>query len=191
MNNDRRLYISAVVAIVAVSALWLWWQGRVLICKCGTVRLWHGEVMSSENSQHILDWYSPSHLIHGFLFFALCVLFCRLAGWRMQFFPALTVSTLIEAAWELVENSNSVIERYRSVTISLDYYGDSVVNSVSDIAMMILGFFLASRLPVWLSVLLVVGMETVTMLVIRDGLLLNIVMLLHPLDAIREWQALR
>ena len=191
MDNHRRLYISAILAIVAASALWLWWQGRVLICKCGTVRLWHGEVMSSENSQHLLDWYSPSHLILGFLFFALGTLFCRIAGRQMQFFPALTVSTLIEAAWELVENSNGVIERYRSVTISLDYYGDSVVNSVSDIAMMILGFMLASRLPVWLSVLLVIGMETVTMLLIRDGLLLNIVMLLHPLDAIREWQALR
>ncbi|RNF33960.1 DUF2585 family protein [Paracoccus methylarcula] len=191
MKNQRLLSYLAVPAILAVTGLWLWWRGRVLICKCGTLRLWHGEVVSSENSQHLLDWYSPSHLIHGFLFFALIALFCRLFRLKMRFLPALTIATLVEAAWELVENSDSVIERYRAVTISLDYYGDSVVNSISDIAMMILGFALASRFPVWLSVLLVIALEVVTMLVIRDGLLLNIVMLLNPLDAIREWQAAR
>lgn len=191
MNRSRNFHIAAILTMIAASAVWLWWQGRVLICKCGTVKLWHGAVVSSENSQHILDWYSPSHLIHGFLFFALIALICRISACRMGFYPALTLSTLIEAAWELVENSNTIIERYRAVTISLDYYGDSVLNSVSDIVMMIIGFVLASRLPVWLSVLLVVGMEVVTMLIIRDGLLLNIVMLVHPLDAIREWQSLR
>lgn len=186
--SNRAAYFS-VFAVVIATGIWLWWRGRVLICKCGTVKLWHGEVVSSENSQHIFDWYSPSHLIHGFLFFAICALIWRIFGRKMNFSLALLISTIIEAAWELVENSNSVIERYRSVTISLDYYGDSVVNSISDIVMMIVGFYLASRFPVWVSVALVIGLEVLTMIIIRDGLLLNVIMLLHPLDIIREWQA--
>lgn len=191
MTYSRRLALVSVPAILLVTGLWLWWRGRVLICKCGTVKLWHGEVVSSENSQHLLDWYSPSHLIHGFLFFAAAVLICHLFRRRMDFALALVIATLIEATWELVENSDSVIEHYRAVTISLDYYGDSVVNALSDIAMMILGFFLAARLPVLVSIALVIGLEALAMLVIRDGLALNIIMLLYPLEAIREWQSMR
>jgi hypothetical protein len=176
-----------VVGIILLTAAYLLWIGREPICKCGYVKLWHGEVVSSENSQHISDWYTPSHIIHGFLFFGLLWLVAR----RLSFGWRLAIATLIEAAWEIVENSDAVIERYRSVTISLDYYGDSVLNVVADIAAMIIGFWLASKLPVWVTVALIILFEAVTIYLIRDGLALNVLMLLYPLDWIAEWQAAR
>lgn len=184
MVRDLRPYALTGLVILAAAA-WLLWIGRVPYCACGHVRLWHGETMSAENSQHISDWYTPSHLIHGLLFYAALWLVAR----RLSFGWRLAIATAIEAAWEIVENSDAVIERYRSVTISLDYYGDSVLNSVADILAMILGFCLARLLPVWASVALVVGFEVLTAIVIRDGLALNVIMLLWPLDAIRDWQA--
>jgi hypothetical protein len=174
-----------VVGIILLSAAYLLWLGREPWCKCGYVKLWHGQVVSSENSQHISDWYTPSHIIHGFLFFGLLWLVARKLsfGWR------LAIATLLECAWEIVENSDAVIERYRSVTISLDYYGDSVLNVVCDVLAMVLGFFLASRLPVWVTVALIILFEAVTIWLIRDGLALNILMLLYPLDSVATWQA--
>lgn len=185
MSFRKSLPYLLTAAVIAAAAAYLLWIGREPICKCGTVKLWHGETMSSENSQHIADWYTPSHLLHGLIFYGLLWLVARRVpfGWR------LLIATLIEIAWEIVENSDAVIERYRAVTISLDYYGDSVVNSVADILAMVAGFFLASRLPVWASVALVIGFELLTMWVIRDGLTLNVVMLLYPLDMVRDWQA--
>ncbi len=184
MTKSRLPYLMTVL-IIAATAIWLFWDGRVLICKCGYVKLWHGQVVSSENSQHISDWYTPSHIIHGILFFGALWLMAR----RMSFGWRLAIATLVESAWEIVENSDAIIERYRAVTISLDYYGDSVLNSVFDILAMILGFLLASRLPIWLSVALIVGFEALTIWLIRDGLALNVLMLVYPLDSVKAWQA--
>ncbi|MBB3951989.1 DUF2585 family protein [Aureimonas jatrophae] len=180
--EPRWLLLALLAALGAGAVLLL--MGRVPICTCGTVKLWHGQVVSSENSQHLSDWYSPSHLIHGLLFYgALHLLLPRRSlGLR------LLLATLAEAAWEIAENTDAVIGRYREATIALDYYGDSVVNSLSDIAFMWVGFWLASRLPVWASVLIAVGFEVLTTWLIRDGLALNVLMLVYPLDAVRQWQ---
>lgn len=165
-------------------AVILLWMGREPICKCGVVKLWWGQTVSSENSQHLSDWYTPSHVLHGILFFGAL----RLVAGRLSVSWRLVVATFVEIAWEVVENTDRVIEHYRAVTISLDYYGDSVVNSVADILAMIFGFWLAGKLPVWMSVALIVGFEVLTIAVIRDGLALNILMLLYPLEAVKTWQ---
>lgn len=182
MKRSLPYFVTA--AIVGLAGVWLYMAGRVLICTCGYVKLWHGQTMSSENSQHLMDWYTPSHLLHGILFFAILWLVAR----RLRFGWRLVIATLVETAWELVENSSFIIERYRAVTISLDYYGDSVINALADIGMMIVGFWLAARLPVWASVAIVIGFEASTIWLIRDGLALNILMLVYPLDAVRDWQ---
>ena len=183
MTRNRLPYFLTVAITIATLVI-LIGMGRVITCKCGWVDLW-GTVGTSEGSQQLFDWYTPSHLLHGFLFYAFLWLVARRidVGWR------LVIATLVECAWEIAENTNAVIERYREVTISRDYYGDSVLNSFTDILAMFVGFWLSARLPVWASVAIVIGFEVLTMIIIRDGLALNVIMLLYPLDAIRDWQA--
>ena len=165
-------------------------MGRVPICACGTVKLWHGVVQSAENSQHLADWYTFSHIIHGLLFY----FFAHILWRRWKLFGgkpaswALPIAVAFEAFWELLENSPLIIDRYREVTASFGYSGDAVVNSLADIGWMALGFWIASKLPWKASLALAVAFELFTLAMVRDNLTLNVLMLVWPVDAIREWQ---
>lgn len=191
MRNKARIaprplgYASTGLGIIAAAAVILRAMGQPLICHCGTVRLWQGDVASAENSQQLVDWYSPSHLIHGLLFYGLLWLVAR----RRPLGLRALIALLIESGWEILENSPIIIDRYRAATISLGYRGDSVINSMSDITFMLIGFALATRLPVVASVVLAILLELTVGYMIRDNLTLNIIMLIWPIEAIRTWQA--
>jgi hypothetical protein len=174
--------------LIAIAAGTLLWMGREPICKCGNIKFWQGTVMSSENSQHVTDWYTFSHIIHGFLFYGLFWLIRRVSGLPISFGLALLLAIVAESAWEITENTDAVINHYRSATISLDYYGDSVLNSVSDILAMVLGFLFARLAPVWVTVTGALAMELIVGWLIRDNLTLNVIMLLWPMDWIKAWQ---
>ena len=180
----RRTAIAEILIIACAAAIELA-MGRNPICTCGTVALWVGERDSPRTSQMLADWYSLSHVVHGLLLYAALWLVFRRWPVRHRFLAALAVET----TWELIENTPLVIDRYRATTAALGYTGDSVINSVSDILMMCLGFLLARKLPVWVSVVLVVVLEVVPLFVIRDNLTLNVWMLLAPNAAIQAWQA--
>jgi len=173
-----------IVAVAALSGFLQLQMGRPLTYRHGPVRLWSGDASSDQNSQQISDPYTFTHVIHGAAFYGLTRALLRSAPFSLC---ALVVVTL-EAAWEAYENTDQVINRYRAATISLGYYGDSVVNSMADVLACIVGLLLARRLPVGVTVAWVLVIELVLAFWIRDNLTLNIIMLIRPIDAIRTWQ---
>ena len=179
--RTRRAALAAIL-LLAIAATILWAMGRPPICTCGYVSLW-GRVGPAQ-SQMLADWYSPSHFIHGLIFYWLGWLVAKSQPVERRFLVAM----LVEAAWEIAENSPIVIDRYREATMALGYSGDSILNSMSDISMMAIGFVAARKLPVWASIVLAIGFELLTLAIIRDNLTLNVWMLVAPNDSIRVWQ---
>ncbi|MEX0852222.1 MAG: DUF2585 family protein [Bauldia sp.] len=172
-------------ALIVVAALLNRGMGHPWICDCGFVKLWHGVAHSNQTSQHLTDWYTPSHIIHGLVFYFGLWLIAR----RWSIYLRGVIAVVLEVSWEVIENTPWIINRYRTVTVSLDYFGDSVINSTFDALAMVIGFILARALPVWASVAIVVGLELWTGYFIRDNLSLNIIMLLWPVQSILDWQA--
>ena len=180
----RKAALPALLILGAAAAILLG-MGRNPICTCGTIDLWVGARDSAKTSQMLSDWYSLSHIVHGLLFYALLWLVWRRAPVEWRFLVALVV----EATWEVIENTPMVIDRYRATTAALGYSGDSVLNSLSDILMMCVGFLAARRLPVWASVALLILLELIPLFVIRDNLFLNVWTLLAPNAGVQAWQA--
>jgi hypothetical protein len=183
-KNERSRIWLAIVVILAIAVVALRMQGRLWICACGRVDVWSGNINSSDNSQHIADPYSLTHVLHGLLFYGALALVVPRVPVRWRFVIAIAV----EALWEVVENSAFVIGRYRATTLALGYEGDTVVNSVSDILFMAAGCWLARRLGFRRSAVVFVLAELILVVWIRDSLILNIIMLLVPIDAIKSWQ---
>ena len=186
-------YWLAAIVIILFFALTLFFMGQPLICTCGYLKIWHGDVQSSENSQHLTDWYTFSHIIHGFVFYWIFTFVGKRwrwssQPWRWSLRFVLLLSLLAEISWEIVENTDVIINYYRENTISLGYYGDSVINSVFDVVFMMGGFFLASRFPVWAIIALAVAMELAVAYYIRDNLILNILMFIYRFQSILQWQ---
>ena len=183
--DRKNTIIAGFIAIMGLAACIELWMGRPLLGPDGKFGWWEGNIWSSENSQRLVDAYSFSHIIHGILFYAFLWLVARKTSLSCRFLTA----AFLEAFWEVLENSPLIINRYREVTISLGYVGDSVLNSCSDILMMALGFWFAYRARLWTSIALVFVLEVGCLLWVRDNLTLNLIMLIHPIDAIKAWQS--
>jgi hypothetical protein len=177
--------IAAALVITAAAAGILLWMGRIPYCTCGTIKLWHNHANDAETSQHFADWYTYSHVLHGVIFY--WILWAIFRG-RLSVAARLVIAMLMEAAWEIFENTSFIIERYRAQTVSRTYTGDSVINSVGDMLATLFGFLVTARLPVWLTVVLLIATEITMLVLLRDNLILNIIMLVYPLEAIRQWQ---
>jgi len=182
IKKNKTLII--VLSIVLVTAGILFFMGRPFFCKCGEIKFWTASMESAKGSQQLFDPYTFTHLIHGALFY----LILRFLFPRSSFAKRIIIAVFIESAWEILENSPMIIEQYRAATISLDYYGDSILNSIGDIMAMIVAFIAVKRFPVWVSIIGVIAIELILLLLIRDNLTLNIIMLLYPVDAIKIWQ---
>lgn len=174
----------AIIVVITVAALLLRFQGRLWTCACGEVYFWAGNVWSAHNSQHFLDPYAFTHLLHGFLFFWVMALAARRLWPSWQF----VLAVFAEAIWEVIENTEFAIERYRTATISIGYEGDTILNSAGDLLVCGLGFWLARYLGLRLSIVVFCLTELALLVWIRDSLVLNIVMLFFPIDAIKAWQ---
>ena len=173
------------LGIIAITAGLLYAAGRSPICPCGTVKFFDFVPKAGEDSQHIFDWYTFSHILHGLIFYFAIWLVGR---GRVPFTVAILIALVLEGAWEVFENSQYIINRYQSQSISEQYNGDSVINSVGDLLTMAFGFFLASRLPVLASIAVLIGVEVWMAWMIRDNLTLNIISLTHPIEWISQWQ---
>ncbi len=175
--------ILCLVVIVAAAVI-LVGQGRVWWCQAGDMVPWSWNIWTTHNSQHIIDPYAFTHVLHGVLeFWLIGLVFRRLPlSWR------LFIAVLIESTWEVAENTSFVIERYRTVTLSLDYFGDSIINSLADIVCCATGFTIAYKLKFWKSFALFLATEAVLIVWIRDSLLINIIMLIYPIEALKAWQ---
>ncbi|HYV33632.1 MAG TPA: DUF2585 family protein [Candidatus Limnocylindria bacterium] len=183
--QEYKWVIVWLIVVLVVVAIAEHFMGRLTWGPDGRFGWWDGNIYSSENSQRVFDAYSLTHVIHGFGFYLLLWLVAR----RLPAKYRLVAAIILEGAWEVLENSPIIINRYREVTISLGYLGDSVLNSLSDILMMALGFLLAWRLKVWASVVTVIAIEIALLLWVKDNLTLNLIMLIHPIDAIKNWQS--
>lgn len=184
LKKYKRIVIPCLLVFVAVG-LTEYFMGRSVFGPDGRFGWWDGNIYSSENSQRLFDAYSLTHIIHGFIFYFLLWLVARVLPVKYR----LLAAVLLEGAWEILENSPFIINRYRSQTVSLGYTGDSILNSLSDIVMMSAGFLIAWRVKVWQSVLAIVAIELALLWWVRDNLTINIIMLIHPIEAIKNWQS--
>ncbi|OJF89817.1 DUF2585 domain-containing protein [Pararhizobium antarcticum] len=182
--SAARFFLVASFGVLLIQIITEYFMGRLLICECGYIKLFEPVANGPGNSQHMADWYTPSHIIHGFLFYGLGYLLLR----NKPLSARLLLATVIEAAWEILENTPLIIDRYRAATISLDYFGDSILNSAMDTIFMMLGFVFAARMPVAVTIAIAIVFELFTGWLIRDNLTLNVLMLVWPLDAVKAWQ---
>jgi len=186
--ESRTDYLPWLLAIIIIAAtvIVLYWQGRIWWCKWDApYLLWSSDAWSKHSSQHLFDPYSFTHLLHGLLFYAASFLIFRR---RLSLAWLLFITVFAESGWEILENSKAVIERYRTATFSLDYFGDSIANSFGDVLSCAAGFLVAHKLAFWRSLFLFALVEIILIFTIRDSLLINIIMLIHPIEAIKAWQ---
>ena len=185
-RRNRNIWLPVVVLVLLVPllALALWAEGRFFLCACGEFQFWVGDTCSSRNSQQLFDPYSFTHVLHGVLLFWIVSLIAKNASWTWQ----LSLAAILEALWEVLENTNFIIDRYRAQTAALGYTGDTVINSVGDLFCAIAGFLIARWLGWSRSLILFLLCELVLLFWIRDSLLLQILMLIYPINGIKLWQ---